>query len=393
MGLRAIICFESVAEGMSKKRDFAVRSELGIFSGKLKKGFFEASANGFRLTVGEDGEKVKAKLVSDSDRWAVAESKQRFSAASAEEAVPMIEAWLDSVSELVVEDYEDDVRYFRTPNGKVAYYAYNTHLRTEPVIFVHGGPGGDSNPANARRMKLDHPVYAYDQLGCGKSAPIKDLSKWDADDYADELATVIARTGKRKVILIGASWGAGLIMSYIAKYGTEKVAALVLPSPFLNARTWEADQWKNLHELDPGLEKKMRKLTSVKDYGDEFRAGMAVYNMKYLFSRTVFSEFAEASATEEPSPIAMALLGPSDLVCDGTLKDFDTEPALKKIDVPTLFMCGDSDEVRVETLQKYRDAVKGSRMAVVPCAGHVTALEQWEVYSGAVRAFLREYGL
>ena len=66
---------------------------------------------------------------------------------------------------------------------------------------------------------------------------------------------------------------------------------------------------------------------------------------------------------------------------------------MNKTSPPTLFICGDSDEVRVSTLEKYRKTVKGARMAVVPCAGHVTSLEQWDAYSESIRAFLREYGL
>jgi len=379
---------------MQSKEGFTVRSELGIFRGRLSaKGRFSAEANGFRLRMKEEDGIVKAKLTSDPDRWAAAETKQRFRAASAEEAVPMVEAWLDSISELVVSSYADDAEFLETSHGRIAFYRYNTHLGTEPAIFVHGGPGGESNPANARRMKLDHPVYAYDQLGCGRSDPIPDIDSWTAADYAAELDEFIRSIGAPKVILIGASWGAGLIMSYIAGYGTGRVAALVLPSPFLNARTWEADQWANMHEFDPRLEKKMRKLISVKNYGDEFRAGMAVYDAKYLFSRKAFAEYAQAAASEPAPPVAMKLLGPSDLVCEGTLRDFDTEPALAKIDVSTLFICGDSDEVRVSTLEKYRKTVKGARMAVVPCAGHVTSLEQWDAYSESIRAFLREYGL
>lgn len=45
--------------------------------------------------------------------------------------------------------------------------------------------------------------------------------------------------------------------------------------------------------------------------------------------------------------------GPDNTVCTGTLKDFDVTDTLPMIDVPVLYMCGDTDEVRISTLLDY----------------------------------------
>lgn len=77
----------------------------------------------------------------------------------------------------------------------------------------------------------------------------------------------------------------------------------------------------------------------------------------------------------------------------GKLKGFDITPALGKLNVPVLFMCSDSDEVTVPRIVEYHDRVRGSRLSVVPNAGHVLALEQFELYRDSVIAFLSELGL
>ena len=51
--------------------------------------------------------------------------------------------------------------------------------------------------------------------------------------------------------------------------------------------------------------------------------------------------------------------GDDETYCTGTLKDFDVTDTLPRIDVPVLYMCGDSDELRVETMLDYARSTPG----------------------------------
>ena len=84
--------------------------------------------------------------------------------------------------------------------------------------------------------------------------------------------------------------------------------------------------------------------------------------------------------------------GPNDLVCEGTMKDFDLTSDLQRIDVPVLFMCGDSDEVTIDTINEYVKMVKGSRLSVIPCAGHAIGKDQPTLYMDRMKAYLEENG-
>lgn len=115
--------------------------------------------------------------------------------------------------------------------------------------MVHGGPGDGCNPLKGPRMDLGRDVYQYDQLGCGLSDPMEHPENWTAEDYADELELFLEKVVKTKAVLIGASWGAGLIVGYVQKYGTGRITGLVMPSPFLSTTDWLNDMEANLKDM------------------------------------------------------------------------------------------------------------------------------------------------
>ncbi len=87
--------------------------------------------------------------------------------------------------------------------------------RANPVLlFLHGGPGLPEMPfshANAE-LERDFIVVHWDQRGAGKSfRPGIPLASMNADEFANETVALtrhLCRTlGKRKVYLVGFSWG------------------------------------------------------------------------------------------------------------------------------------------------------------------------------------------
>ncbi len=371
---------------------FTVRSILGIFRMESCNDGYCGSSNGFSFVLRPRDGVCAAEVTSASERWGSASRCAEMPFSDPDSLAVSAGIWLDGLCPQTVEDCGDDVRYLQTARGRIAYYAYNTDLDSVPVVFVHGGPGGECNPSKARRMKLAHPVYSYDQMGCGRSDPIKDLENWTLEDYVAELSDFIDHIGSEKVILIGASWGAGLSAAYAESRGCGKIAAMVLPSPFVSSEKWAEDQMANLKAMGGDYYDMMQRCIRTGDLGPDFRRVMGEYYSRYLFCRECHREIAIANAEEPFSDVFLTMWGPNDMVCTGTLRDFDVIPGLKDISVPVLFMCGDSDEVTPETMLEYRNMVKGSRLAVIPYAGHVTAMEQFVLYRESIAAFLRENG-
>jgi proline iminopeptidase len=110
----------------------------------------------------------------------------------------------------------------------------------EPVIFIHGGPGGGIDAQCARLFDpARYRVIMYDQRGCGDSRPhiTEDLAGALAGNITanlvEDIQTLrIDRGITDKAHIFGGSWGSTLAMSY-AQAHPEHVQDLILRGIFL----------------------------------------------------------------------------------------------------------------------------------------------------------------
>jgi proline iminopeptidase/L-proline amide hydrolase len=83
--------------------------------------------------------------------------------------------------------------------------------------------------------------------------------------------------------------------------------------------------------------------------------------------------------------------GSSEFVSTGTLRNYNGEPLLAKLDGPhTLFIDGQYDEARPATLGAFAARVPGAEFAVVPGAAHGFFSDRPEEALGILRPWLRE---
>ena len=110
----------------------------------------------------------------------------------------------------------------------------------EPVIFIHGGPGGGSDPDCAGFFDpARYRIIMFDQRGCGKSMPNvgEDLEGGMAGNITANLVEDIeklreARGISDKAHIFGGSWGSTLAMAY-AQAHPEHTQNLILRGIFL----------------------------------------------------------------------------------------------------------------------------------------------------------------
>jgi len=124
--------------------------------------------------------------------------------------------------------------YVTTSDGTQIFYKDWGSGR--PVVLSHGWPlNSDSWEAQALFLAANGcRVIAHDRRGHGRSTQTWDGN--DMDTYADDLAAVIDHLDLRSVTLVGFSTGGGEVARYVGRHGTERVAQLVLVSavpPFL----------------------------------------------------------------------------------------------------------------------------------------------------------------
>ncbi|MFP4498432.1 MAG: alpha/beta fold hydrolase, partial [Vulcanimicrobiota bacterium] len=139
--------------------------------------------------------------------------------------------------------------FIDTEHGKIWCSAYGEKQANTPLLVVHGGPGFLSMPQTVSDFSTDRPVYFYDQSGCGRSDKAEDSETYSLDNYVEELSLVRNKLGLSEVVLLGFSWGCGLICSYMLKKKPAGVRGIILSGPLLSSPMWEKDQKDNISEL------------------------------------------------------------------------------------------------------------------------------------------------
>jgi proline iminopeptidase len=106
------------------------------------------------------------------------------------------------------------------------------------VIFLHGGPGGGTSPANT--TFFDPAVYRVvlmDQRGVGKSRPRNELRENTTQHLSDDIESLREHLGISKWHMVfGGSWGSTLGLFYSQAH-PERVGSLVLRGVFLASKS------------------------------------------------------------------------------------------------------------------------------------------------------------
>jgi proline iminopeptidase len=143
----------------------------------------------------------------------------------------------------------------------------------KPVLIVHGGPGGGSNPTMRRfHDPSRYRIILFDQRGCGRSVPhasLEDNTTWHLVDDMERLRTHV---GVDRWQLMGGSWGSTLALAYAQRH-PKRVIDMVLRGIFLLRRAeleWfyqEGCSW-----LFPDAFEAYRKPIPAAEHGDMIAA-------------------------------------------------------------------------------------------------------------------------
>ena len=268
-----------------------------------------------------------------------------------------------------------------TPDGVEIHY--KDWCAGQPVVLSHGWPlNADSWEAHQLYLADNgFRAIAHDRRGHGRSTQVWDGN--DMDHYADDLAALIEALDLRDVILIGFSTGGGEVTRYIGRHGTARVAKLVLVSavpPFM----LQTDD-------NPGG-------VPIEVF-DEIRAGSLAdrsQTYKDLADGPFFGNNRDGASVSRGIRDAFWRQG----LQSGHKNAYDSIAAfsatdmrddLRRVDVPTLVIHGDDDQVVPFAVGGQASAalVEGARLKVYPGAPHGITDTHKDQLSADLLAFAR----
>jgi proline iminopeptidase/L-proline amide hydrolase len=285
------------------------------------------------------------------------------------------------------------------PGGRV-YVRINGNLAgpRPPVVFLHGGPGGThASYLDALALSDERAVILYDQLDSGRSDRPDNPANWTVGRFTDEVGAVARGLGVRRWHVVGHSWGGTIALEYGARRPAE-LAGLILASPLISTRSWIADANALRAELPADVQATLatcdppRAVTPVCEKATDvfYRA----FNGRYPRSEGMraYGMAMNEAGKGANGDLYNRMWGASEFVSTGTLRDYDGEPLLAKLDGKnTLFIDGQYDEARPVTLGAFAARVPGAEFAVVPGAAHGFLSDRPEEALGILRPWLERH--
>ena len=253
----------------------------------------------------------------------------------------------------------------------------------QPVVFSHGWPL--SADAFEDQMfflaERGYRCIAHDRRGHGRSS--QPWSGNDMDTYADDLAKLVEALSLKDAIHVGHSTGGGEVARYIARHGSKRVAKAVLIGavPPLMLKT----------DKNPGgLPKKVF---------DDIRGGVVSDRSKFFKKLALpFYGYNRSGAkvsegVQESFWLQGMLCGfPAAYFCIKAFSETDQYEDLRRIDVPTLVVQGDDDQiVPFDNAGKLQaKLVKNAQLKVYKGAPHGLCTTEKEKVNADLLAFIKE---
>ena len=103
----------------------------------------------------------------------------------------------------------------------------------EPVVFLHGGPGGGLSPRHRQFFDPSHyRIVLFDQRGAGQSTPHGEVRENTTQLLVDDIERLRDMLGISRWLVFGGSWGSTLALAYGQQH-PQRCAGFILRGIFL----------------------------------------------------------------------------------------------------------------------------------------------------------------
>lgn len=262
----------------------------------------------------------------------------------------------------------------------------------DPVIVIHGGPGGDMEllSQDLEPLSKNHRLIFYDQRGGGRSDLPKDTSFLDAKYFVEDLEAVRRFFGLDQVTLLAHSFGPVLAAKYTETY-PQRVGRLIFMGA-IGPQAADASAFSRevARRMPPeALERMAVVVEQFQGQGDVDRVALC---------REYESLAATALPAGEVRPHG-SMCNVSKEALDYSLRytsritfesfgKWDFTKSLQNISAPLLVLYGNQDPSPISSQQAWANAVRDGRLLVIGGGGHSPHVSHPEQVFDAINAFL-----
>ena len=252
--------------------------------------------------------------------------------------------------------------------------AYERAGSGPPLVLLHGyvGDGPTTWRSQLDTLSDEHTVIAWDAPGAGASADPPE--SFGISGYADALAGFVTRLGLASPHVAGLSFGGILALALCGRHpgipGT-----LVLASAYAG--------WSGSLPADVATQRLQQAMALSELSPDEFVGTL----LPTMFSASTPAEVVEAFGA------SMRAFHPIGFRAMARASAESVRDLLPRIHVPTLLVYGDQDvRAPLAVAEDLHAEIAGSRLVLLPGAGHACNVDAPAAFDRAVRAFLSASG-
>ena len=260
-----------------------------------------------------------------------------------------------------------------TVNGlQLSYDDIGTDL---PIVLLHAFPLDRSMWApQLGALVRQGRCIAPDLRGFGASTTAPPYSM---DQYADDVAALLDAVGARPGVIVGLSMGGYIAFAFWRRHRA-MVRALVLADTRAGA------------DSDEGREKRRRLIEVAHSRGSTTVAEMQIGSMVGETTRQRRPDVVETVRAMMAAAPVEGIVG----ALEAMMTRPDSTPALATIDVPTLIVVGEEDTLTPSTeAQAMHEQIRGSRLEIIPQAGHISNLERPSAFNHLMSEFVEGVAL
>lgn len=290
---------------------------------------------------------------------------------------------------------------FVDAHGALIYYQIIG--RGAPLMIVHGGPGATHDYFLPYLLPLarTNKVIFIDERGSGRSEKLEDVTQYTVENMVEDVEAVRQALNLGKINLMGHSYGGVLAQLYALKY-QHNLTHLILGGTFSSTSAFNEILTREKQSMPSDAREKLEALEKAGLFGngkpweknrypDEYaKLAWGDGYFPYLYQRHPDPNYDPvAGNTTNSWDLYREMWGShGEFVVDGNLKSVEYTDRLSTIHVPTLVICGDHDESDPSLSHTIHDKITGSKLVIVPQAGHLAFVDQPNLYIKSVNDFL-----